>query len=264
VGSWKRQVVKTVSRVLNVQISRRGQAALLCATEELSRFFKVFEIDCVFDIGANTGGYARRLREDGYRGTIVSFEPIPALAAKLRVAAARDQRWFIEQVAMHERVQDVTFNIMSNHEFSSLNAPKHSETQLLARMNTVVETLTLRTATLDALYDTYKAKLHFQRPFLKMDTQGNDVAVARGAGDRLGQFVGLQSELAVKRLYEGQYDYRAAIDFYEQAGFVLTSLVPNNAGHFPDLIEIDCIMYNSARAGNHSIRETQALNGQTH
>ncbi len=46
-----------------------------------------------------------------------------------------------------------------------------------------------------------------------MDTQGNDLAVARGAGDRLSRFVGLQSELAIKKIYERQPDFIESLQF---------------------------------------------------
>jgi len=96
---------------------------------------------------------------------------------------------------------------------------------------------------LDRAVKWYQDKLGFKRPFLKMDTQGHDVTVARGAGDQLGQFVGLQSELAVKRLYEDSPSFEEALEFYRARGFELSALVPNNFGHFPRLLEIDCIMY---------------------
>lgn len=244
--TWRHAAAKALGDAFDLHIVRKGRAAMLLEAEMLGRFLSEFEIDCVFDVGANAGQYAKRLRAAGYRGAIVSVEPIPALAAALRTAAARDGRWFVEARALDETESDVTFNVMASSQFSSLKRPNHEETTLFEGMNVVVETLTMRTERLEDLFDRYQQQLGFSRPFLKMDTQGNDLSVARGAGNRLFRFVGLQSELAVKRLYERQCDYREALDFYQANGFVLSSLVPNNAGHFPDLIEIDCIMYNPA------------------
>ena len=46
----------------------------------------------------------------------------------------------------------------------------------------------------------------------------------------------------MKKIYESSVDYREALTFYEKCGFSLSALVPNNAGFFPRLIEVDCIM----------------------
>jgi hypothetical protein len=78
-----------------------------------------------------------------------------------------------------------------------------------------------------------------------MDTQGHDLAVARGAGGCLQQFVGLQSELSLTPLYAGAPSYSEALAYFCGEGFKPSALVPNNAGQFPDVHEIDCIMYNS-------------------
>ena len=64
-----------------------------------------------------------------------------------------------------------------------------------------------------------------------------------GAGERLRDFVGLQSELAIKKLYTDAPGYEETLEFYRSRGFELSALVPNNLGHFPRLLVIDCIMY---------------------
>jgi hypothetical protein len=54
----------------------------------------------------------------------------------------------------------------------------------------------------------------------------------------------LQSELSFKKLYEDSHYYHQAIQEYQRYGFELSALVPNNSGHFPWLVEMDCIMIN--------------------
>jgi FkbM family methyltransferase len=241
---WKRILANAIGKAIHASIIPKGEVALLFEKEHLQRFFTDLEIDCVFDVGANEGQYAERLREIGFGGWIISFEPIPALASTLRRKASRDRRWIIEQIALDETMRESAFNVMVDSQFSSLKTPSHVETKLFTQMNVVVQAINLTTARLAEVFDKYQDQLAFSRPFLKMDTQGNDLAVARGASERLHRFVGLQSELAIKKVYQKQADYREAIDFYISVGFELSAFVPNNLGHFPTLIDVDCIMYN--------------------
>ena len=53
--------------------------------EHLKRVLERFSVDCVFDVGANDGQYATQLRKKvGYKGLIISFEPIPESAQIIR------------------------------------------------------------------------------------------------------------------------------------------------------------------------------------
>lgn len=212
--------------------------------EHLRRFFSYFKVDCVFDVGANAGQYAEMLRGAvGYAGPIISFEPIPHLAALLRDKAHRESQWFVEEVALSSHEGMIPFNVMNNDKFSSLRDPTHSEVRNFEDMNRVVRVLQVKSERLETMYEKYRSLLSMQRPFLKMDTQGCDQAVVDSAGDKISAFIGLQSELSIKRIYENTKYYYEVIQYYLEKGFNLSALVPNNAGHFPDLIEIDCIMY---------------------
>ena len=82
-----------------------------------------------------------------------------------------------------------------------------------------------------------------------MDTQGHDLDVVVGASKCLSKFVGLQSELSLTKLYKGAPAFSEALALYQSRGFKLTGLIPDTAGHFPDLHEIDCVMYNSQFRG---------------
>lgn len=62
-------------------------------TRSLVRILDHHGIDVVLDVGANVGQYAARLRQGGWSGRIVSFEPLPDAHATLEAAAAPDALW---------------------------------------------------------------------------------------------------------------------------------------------------------------------------
>ena len=84
-ATLKRRLGNLFTHLTGLNLSRKGEGWKLMELETLSRFLSDFRVDCVFDIGANTGQYGARLRQTGYRGLIVSFEPNPSAFAKLQV-----------------------------------------------------------------------------------------------------------------------------------------------------------------------------------
>jgi FkbM family methyltransferase len=234
----KRAIADFIERRLDVRIVPKAQLPLLAEQEHLSRFFKRFEIDCVFDVGANAGQYADMIRRKcGFAGPIISFEPVPALAAALKQRS--NKNWFIEQRLLGRQVGPVEFNVPEEDQFSSMN--KFSKDGPLAAVQS--RSLSLQTSTLALQFDEYQGRLGFRRPFLKMDTQGSDIDVACGAGDRLQKFIGLQSELSFDPIYAHVPTAAEALNYYRSQGFRLSAIVPNNTGQFPRLYEMDAILY---------------------
>jgi FkbM family methyltransferase len=115
----------------------------------LERFFQYFEIDCVFDVGANMGQYARRIRRKlNYKGRIISFEPIPDVAARLRREAENDGLWFVEEVALDSVSRPAIFKIMRDPEYSSLRNPESSDIGIHAGSTNIVSRIEVETKTL--------------------------------------------------------------------------------------------------------------------
>jgi len=247
--TFKRRLIDGVAKPLGIEVVRKGSAWELVEAEQLRRFLREFRVDCVFDVGANTGQYAARLRRGGYDGLIISFEPLPQAASEVTKAAQRDSKWILKPLALDSHARTVNFNVMKHSQFSSLHEPDHSSTAAFVDENCVVEQLTIQTQTIASIYPALQAEHGFTRPFLKMDTQGHDVQVVQGAAAYISKFVGLQSELGLTTLYKGARDFHEALDYYRTLGFKLSALMPNNAGSFPDLNEVDCLMYNPAFAG---------------
>ena len=210
----------------------------------LRKFFKHFGVDAVFDVGANEGQYASQLRNEiGFQGHIISFEPNPEVAAVLAKRAENDPLWSVATVALDREPGPATFHVMADSVFSSLRRPAKDQPKVFSVANSVTRQIEVMRATLATELPAWRRRLGFSRPFLKMDTQGNDLAVVEGAGDAIREFVGLQSELSYSRIYAGAPCFAGTLAAYTARGFRLSAFVPNTAGQFPDLNEVDCIMY---------------------
>ena len=80
-----------------------------------------------------------------------------------------------------------------------------------------------------------------------MDTQGWDLEVLVGASAILGDVVAVQSEIAVRDIYEDQQTGHAdMIDHLAELGFDLSGLFPVNLDDQMRVIEFDCV---AVRAG---------------
>ena len=81
-----------------------------------------YRVDCVVDVGANRGQTGRRLRRLGYRGSIVSFEPVPRAFEELAREAANDRAWSVHQLALGREDGTTTMNVVPGT-LSSLREP---------------------------------------------------------------------------------------------------------------------------------------------
>ena len=241
---------RVLTRLFDVQLISARELPLAFERDHLRKFFSEFKIDVVFDVGANEGQYARMLREKvGYDGIIISYEPNPKCAQTLKLRAAMDPLWFVEEAAIDNDVGSREFNVYQSNQFSSFHRPSKIGAQNFERLMTLESQVQVRTTTLAAELEKYASERNISRPFLKMDTQGHDLIVAKSSGRCLEKFVGLQSELALTELYEGSGNYFDSIEYYRAQGISLSALVPNNLGHFPRLYEMDCIMFNERYFG---------------
>jgi FkbM family methyltransferase len=207
----------------------------------IKRVLRMLEVDCVVDVGANAGQYALELRALGYRGLIFSFEPDPRAYEKLERKAERDGRWFVFNMALGPAPGERELNLMEHSEFNSFRMPTTAESDIAARSNTVVGRQLVQVETLSRVLLPLSSKHGFSRTFLKMDTQGFDWEVFEGAADALDLIIGLQSEIAVSRLYEGEPSWLEMIARYEAAGFELLNLFSVSPG-MNKLLYFDCYM----------------------
>lgn len=207
----------------------------------LQRLLDRLEVDCVIDVGANRGQYHDQLRDAvGYRGRIVSVEPMSALATGLETRANReDPLWEIHACALGATPGSARLNVMATDVFSSFLQPAAGNT--FAAANSVVREEEVEVRTLSSLVADLRARHDIRRPFLKLDTQGFDLEVLRGGEDVLPSIPGLQTEVAIQPLYAGMptlEDTLAALKryHYDIAGFA--PIAPGT--QFPRAVEMNC------------------------
>ena len=84
--NFLKYAVRQVARRVGCEICRFSESE----TGQLAKALRDRHVKLVFDIGANVGQFALGLRDAGYPGRIVSFEPTAAAFASLRHHAQRD------------------------------------------------------------------------------------------------------------------------------------------------------------------------------
>lgn len=96
---------------------------------------------------------------------------------------------------------------------------------------------------LDTVFPEAIAGVENPRIFLKMDTQGYDLEVIRGATRSIEEVVGVQSELSIEAVYDHMPHFLEALRIYGELGFELAGLhqIAANAAE-STIMEMNCLM----------------------
>jgi FkbM family methyltransferase len=201
-------------------------------------------VNCVLDVGANHGQYARSLRGWGYRGDIVSFEPVPDVFESLRNAMAGDTSWRGYPWALGDADGEAEIHVADGDaQASSFLSFKEDGTTRWGDAHRVVRSVRVPVRRLDTILGEATNHIASPRIYLKLDTQGFDLRVVTGAGARLRDVPALQTELAVHQFYEGMTSIGDALNRYRDLGYATTAMYPVSR-EFDDLrvIEFDWVM----------------------
>ena len=180
-------------------------------------------IDVVIDVGANDGDFGREIRDEGYLGRIVSFEPNPAAFARLALAIADDPLWEAYQLGVGDEEGELRLSVASNDVMSSFKGA----TDLGAGLLVEDRAEQVRVVRLDSFLLTRPDLV--SRTYLKIDTQGFEMEVLRGAGECLLKFVAVQAELGLVKTYEDEEDWLNVLLWMRERGFELGTLMCNSA-----------------------------------
>lgn len=211
---------------------------------QLVRQLRTHEITVVLDIGANVGQFGERLRDAGFPGRIISFEASAEAHRCLRWRANGDSSWIIApRMAIGQQDGTATLHLSANSVSSSLlpMLPAHVAVE---PTSIYVSSESVEMRRLDSVASEFLSQS--DRVFLKSDVQGLELQVLRGAAGLLESTIGVQMELSLTPLYEGEHLFDVMFHELEDRGFTLWSLVPGlldrDTGR---LLQVDGIFFRS-------------------
>ena len=218
-----KNTIKKLSRSLGVDLKRYNVQTSEAA--KMQRLLAYNNIDLVFDVGANIGQYAKLLRELGYSGRIVSFEPLSSAYSRLKAVSEKDPLWEIApQAAIGNQEGEIIINIAGNS-YSSSALPMLDAHLESAPESAYSGSETVKLSRLDTLAKNY-IKSETKSIFLKIDVQGLEKQVLEGATAILPLVKGIKLELSLVPLYEGQVLFQEMIDIVEKLGYELYGIEP--------------------------------------
>jgi FkbM family methyltransferase len=226
-----KQLVKQSLERLGFEIRRVG------ADRGLMDFITSRGVNIVLDVGANVGQFGELLRLKGYKGKIISFEPISAIYQTLAAKAAADGNWKASNFALGAESGNTMINVSSASVFSSILPPTKAAFQHDTKA-VVSRTENIEVRKLDDICINLSGNM-----LLKVDTQGYEKSVLEGGQQMLPTMKGVLLELPIVHLYEGTWRFHEAVEYMSRAGFVPAQIHPVNYHSIDDvsLVEVDCL-----------------------
>ena len=198
--------------------------ALGSEDEGLRALLRTQGIDLILDVGANTGQYASHVLGLGYAGRILSFEPQSGAHAALLERARAVPSWQVApRCCLGDREGEIEIHLSRNSISSSVLPIADAHTAISPEAGYVgVERVPLHR--LDPL--ARDALAASRAALLKIDVQGYERQVLDGAPETLARVRGLQVEMSLRPVYEGQMLFLPMLAWLEGLGFAPARFTP--------------------------------------
>lgn len=209
------------------------------------KILESYAIDTVLDVGANSGQFVQQLRGEyvDYKKKIISFEPLGSAYELLKANAKGDPNWEIFNFALGDKEAKQEINIAGNSYSSSLldMLPSHERS---APESKYIGREVIEVKTLDSIFG------NLCKPsnsiYLKIDTQGFESKVIKGAKEALAHIDTVQMEMSLVPLYKDELLFNEMCMLMSEYGFSLVTI--ENGFSDPvsgQLLQVDGIFHRS-------------------
>jgi FkbM family methyltransferase len=169
----------------------------------------------VIDIGANVGQFVIASANLFNDVQIYAFEPVPDSNRQLRKNIVGLENIQIYDLALGDSLGEVVFNINSHSHSSSILPLAAAHTDAFPDAKEIQQ-ITVQVTTLDRVM----LDLELRSPtLLKIDAQGYEANILKGAGETLNRIDMVLLEGSFKQMYEGEMLFSEILDLMQERGF---------------------------------------------
>lgn len=217
------------------------------------RLLRHLGIEVILDVGANVGQFGAEVRDHGYSGRILSFEPLAAPFQALARTASRDASWQVFQFAIGLVDGPARMHVAANQGASSSLLESTQLNDRAAPEARYVGSEDVQVRRLDGLAK--ELLVGFAPTLLKVDVQGAERQVLDGATETMSTLSAVQLELSLYPLYVGAPSYDDLIHVMEHHGFDLAGIEPGLADRTNGrLLQVDALFVRADEVQGNQIR----------
>lgn len=203
--------------------------------ENLRKYFS--KINTVIDVGANRGQFAFAVNYYYPNSNIFSFEPSKLAFRQLFNALSKDKNIKLFNYGLGDLEDEVEFYENSFNQISSFLKIDASNNNNAYKKSKAVTTK----AAVKKLDDIFNTMNFIPPVLLKLDVQGFEDRVLRGALKSLKKIDYILLELAFEKMYENQLLFNQMYDILNSLGYKFVAPIGFNYGDDNKIIEVDAL-----------------------
>lgn len=214
------------------------------ALSQVSNIIDENGINLVLDVGANVGQFGTDLRNAGFTGEIISFEPASSPFQDLVKRSQRDKLWTVFNFALGDSIREADLHIANNSGLSSsiLEPNLHS-----IYFPTIIfdQTERIQISTLSNFVK--NQNLTDRRILLKIDTQGYENLILQGATEIFDSVISTYLELSLVELYGEEATALSILNTLSNLGHEISDIQRGIQSKDGKLLQIDVLTIKSSR-----------------
>lgn len=208
-----------------------------------SKWFEVLNIRSVIDVGANSGQFAKSVRSAIPDADIISFEPIPKEAERLKRDFAKDSHFKLFQYALGNENATVPFEVNEFSPTSSLLSHTNLQKEYYP-ITGKTNKIEVEVKRLDEVIKSNELKPNI---LLKIDVQGFEDKVILGAEKLLPSVAIIYVECSFKKFYENQPLFNDIYQLLLKYNFEFRGIGDSlHSGQKNEPVQVDAIFINSS------------------